>query len=140
MSLTNQYFYFQRKVIWDLITGGLSTTIYDTIFNFLEKKMINEYPLFGMGMFSRSTHDQIVRFLRLIVQPAFLMTTLNVVQALMFGEQGDYSGGVFLAGIVMANMKGYFTSLKKFASVFNSYLYTEVSKLDEITTTEVSNT
>lgn len=139
MSLVSQYFYFQRKVIWDLISGGISSTVYDSIFNFVERKMKNEYPIFNLGLFSKSTHHQIVRFLRLIVQPAFLMTTLNILQALMFGEQGDYSGGVFLAGIVMANMKGYFTTLSKFTSVFHSYLYEEVVKMDQTPATEISN-
>lgn len=129
MSLVDQFYYFQKKSVWDLISGGISITIIEKIFELLERKMRGEFPIAMLG-FSKSTNDQVVRFLRLIVEPAVVLTTLSSLQLLMFGDQGDYSGGVFLAGVAMAAMKDYYKTYKEFVFFWHRYLFNEISELE----------
>lgn len=120
-TLMTQFNYFFGKSIFDLINGSIPTSFLEKMFDVFERKFVAEHP-FALFHLSHESNDQLIRLIRLILEPALLLTWVNANATIVYGYEGDYSAGIFLTLVIIAHMNSYKNTMMAFANYFNQYL------------------
>jgi len=117
-------YYFFKKTSVDLITSTISTTMVERIFGFIQDIMIKDRMFSILGL-SPQANNQVVRFLRIILEPGLVLSLLNLGQYFFFGNDGDYTGGIFLTLVTFNRMSDYFHQLNIFLAELSEFVTIE---------------
>lgn len=111
-TFLGQLSYFSGKTVTDLISGVFATALVENVFGVIQKSMTRD-KFFGILGVSDGYNEQLSRLVRIVVEPIFLLTFLNMIQTMMLGD-AEMTGGPFLTLVVIAFAEEYTRQLKLF--------------------------
>lgn len=116
--------YFLKKTTVDMLTSTISTTMVEKIFGFIQSIMIRDRVFSILGI-SPHTSNQITRLLRLVFEPGLVISLINLGQYFFFGNEGDYTGSIFLTMVTLNRMHDYWREFNLFIAELADYVYEE---------------
>jgi len=109
---------FYRSFI-DVAVGTIAPSVIETVFDMLQKQMtINHFFAF-MGI-SPKTNKQVVRLLRILLEPPILISSVVVFESAFVQDPANV--GVFLPIVVQYNIQRYFEQLAYIKGDFIDWL------------------
>lgn len=128
-TFLGQLSYFSSKTTTDLIAGSFITALNENAF-FMIQNVMTKDVFFGFLGLSEETNAHLVRLLRLLIEPIFLMTLLNMTETMFLGDS-DITGGPFLTLVVVAmasGTQGYINQLQLFFKDLSNIVFDQLSQ------------